>query len=49
MNARSRCPPAAKPRRNLRPTQQGMSIAKDVWMFGIGLMLLIDGLGDDEC
>jgi uncharacterized membrane protein YphA (DoxX/SURF4 family) len=34
---------------SLRPTQQGMSIAKDVWMFGIGLMLLIDGLGDDEC
>jgi hypothetical protein len=34
---------------SLRPTQQGMSIAKDVWMFGIGLTLLIDGLGDDEC
>jgi len=34
---------------SLRPTAQGMSIAKDVWMFGIGLTLLIDGLGDDEC
>lgn len=34
---------------SLRPTQQGMSIAKDVWMFGIGLTLLIDALGDDEC
>jgi hypothetical protein len=34
---------------SLRPTQQGMGIAKDVWMFGIGLTLLIDGLGDDEC
>jgi hypothetical protein len=33
---------------SLRPTQQGMSIAKDVWMFGIGLTLLTDGLGD-EC
>jgi len=34
---------------SLRPTQQGMTIAKDVWMFGIGLTLLIDGLGDEEC
>lgn|SRR3954447_22170421 len=34
---------------SLRPTPQGMTIAKDVWMFGIGLTLLIDGLGDDEC
>jgi hypothetical protein len=35
---------------SLRPTQQGMTIAKDVWMFGIGLTLLIDGLGDsDSC
>ena len=34
---------------SLRPTQQGLTIAKDVWMFGIGLTLLIDALGDDEC
>jgi uncharacterized membrane protein YphA (DoxX/SURF4 family) len=34
---------------SLRPTPQGMSIAKDVWMFGIGLTLLVDGLGDNEC
>jgi hypothetical protein len=34
---------------SLRPTQQGMTIAKDVWMFGIGLSLLVDGLGDDKC
>jgi hypothetical protein len=33
---------------SLRPTQQGMTLAKDIWMFGIGLTLLIDGLGDDE-
>jgi len=25
-----------------------MTVAKDVWMLGIGLTLLIDGLGDDE-
>jgi hypothetical protein len=34
---------------SLRPTRQGMSIAKDVWMCGIGLSLLVDGLGDDGC
>lgn len=34
---------------SLRPTQQGTTIAKDVWMFGIGLSLLVDGLGDDKC
>jgi hypothetical protein len=33
---------------SLRPTRQGTTIAKDVWMFGIGLSLLIDGLGDDK-
>ena len=33
---------------SLRPTQQGLTLAKDVWMFGIGLTLLIDGLGDDD-
>ena len=34
---------------SLRPTQQGMGLVKDVWMFGIGLTLLIDGLGEDGC
>jgi hypothetical protein len=34
---------------SLRPTQQGTAIAKDVWMFGIGLSLVVDGLGADEC
>lgn len=27
-----------------RPTQQGVPMAKDVWMFGIGLGLLLDAL-----
>jgi uncharacterized membrane protein YphA (DoxX/SURF4 family) len=40
--------PGMREEGSLRPTQQGMSIAKDVWMFGIGLTLLIDGPGDDE-
>ncbi|WP_038170774.1 hypothetical protein [Tomitella biformata] len=29
---------------SLRPTQAGTALAKDVWMFGTGLSLLIDGL-----
>ena len=31
----------------IRPTQDGTSIAKDVWMFASGLALVIDGLLDD--
>jgi len=33
---------------SLRPTQQGLTIAKDVWMLGIGLSLLVDGLDDNK-
>jgi len=29
---------------SVRPTQQGVPIAKDVWMLGIGLALVIDSL-----
>ena len=31
----------------IRPTQDGTAIAKDVWMLGIGLALVADGLIDD--
>jgi hypothetical protein len=41
--------PGMRTEGSLRPTQQGMSIAKDVWIFGIGLSLVVDGLGDVEC
>jgi uncharacterized membrane protein YphA (DoxX/SURF4 family) len=41
--------PGMRKEGSLRPTQQGITIAKDLWMFGIGLTLFIDGLGDDEC
>ena len=30
------------------PTQQGIPIAKDVWMLGIGLGLVIDQLTDGD-
>ncbi len=31
------------------PTQQGIPLAKDVWMLGIGLGLVIDDLTDRDC
>ena len=30
----------------IRPTQDGIGIAKDVWLVGVGSTLLIDGLVD---
>jgi hypothetical protein len=30
------------------PTQQGIALAKDVWMAGIGLGLVLDGLTDSD-
>ena len=29
----------------VRPTPDGIGVAKDVWMLGIGVSLLVDGLG----
>src|SRR3981081_2586563 len=29
---------------SLRPTQEGVALAKDIWLLGIGLALLVDGL-----
>jgi hypothetical protein len=31
---------------SLRPTQQGIALAKDVWLTGIGASLVVDGLGE---
>jgi hypothetical protein len=33
-------------RDGIRPSQEGIALAKDVWMLGIGLGLLIDGVTD---
>lgn len=30
---------------SVRPTQEGIGVAKDLWMLGIGLALIIDDLG----
>ena len=39
-----RTPGMTKPGRSVAPTQEGLPIAKDVWMLGIGLGLLTSGL-----
>jgi hypothetical protein len=31
---------------SIRPTQQGIAVAKDSWLVGIGLTLLGDSLSD---
>jgi uncharacterized membrane protein YphA (DoxX/SURF4 family) len=33
---------------SLRPTRDGIPIAKDIWLLGIGLSLVLDGLSDDR-
>ncbi|MGY1841046.1 MULTISPECIES: hypothetical protein [unclassified Modestobacter] len=39
-----RTPGMTKPGRSVAPTQDGLTIAKDVWMLGIGLGLLTEAL-----
>lgn len=38
--------PGVRREGSLRPTQQGVPLAKDVWMLGIGTGLVIDALTD---
>jgi hypothetical protein len=40
--------PGMRAEGSLRPTPQGLTVAKDVWMLGIGLGLVADGLSDDD-
>ena len=39
--------PGLREEGSIRPTQDGIGIAKDVWLVGAGLTLLIDGLADE--
>jgi hypothetical protein len=39
-----RTPGMTKPGKSVAPTQEGLTLSKDVWMFGIGLGLLTEGL-----
>lgn len=36
--------PGMRQEGSIRPTDQGLMLAKDVWLFGIGLSLTVDGL-----
>jgi hypothetical protein len=38
--------PGMREEGSLRPTQQGIALAKDVWLTGIGASLLTDGLAE---
>jgi hypothetical protein len=38
--------PGMREEGSLRPTQQGLPIAKDVWMLGAGLGMVVDALTD---
>ena len=38
--------PGMRKEDSLRPTQQGIPLAKDSWMLGIGVGLTLDGLTD---
>jgi hypothetical protein len=40
--------PGLREEGSLRPTPQGIPIAKDVWMLGIGLGMLVDALSEDR-
>jgi hypothetical protein len=40
--------PGMRENGSLRPTMQGIPLAKDVWLLGIGLSLLIDELGNSD-
>jgi hypothetical protein len=43
-----RTPGMTKPGKSVAPTQEGLPIAKDVWMLGIGIGLLTQGLLDRQ-
>jgi hypothetical protein len=40
--------PGMREKGSLRPTQQGTPVAKDAWMLGIGVSLIVDALTDRD-
>ncbi len=40
--------PGMRQQGSLRPTQDGIPIAKDIWLVGIGLSLMLDGMSDRD-
>ncbi|MEU9162738.1 hypothetical protein AB0D29_20995 [Streptomyces sp. NPDC048424] len=41
--------PGMREEGSLRPTEQGIALAKDVWLLGIGVSLLVDGVNGHRC
>lgn len=40
--------PGMRQERSLRPTEQGISLAKDVWLLGVGLSLVVDDMTRED-
>ncbi|WP_406334971.1 hypothetical protein [Streptomyces sp. NBC_00203] len=40
--------PGMRQEGSLRPTEQGTALAKDVWMLGIGVSLIVEGVNEHE-
>jgi hypothetical protein len=40
--------PGMRKEGSLRPTEQGISLAKDVWLLGVGLSLVLDDVTRDD-
>jgi hypothetical protein len=38
--------PGMREEGSIKPTQEGTAVAKDVWLLGVGLALLMDGVGE---
>ncbi|MFG2134852.1 hypothetical protein ACGFNV_44905 [Streptomyces sp. NPDC048751] len=38
--------PGMRKEGSLRPTEQGVPLAKDVWMLGVGISLVVEGVSD---
>ncbi|MEU3147137.1 MULTISPECIES: hypothetical protein [unclassified Streptomyces] len=41
--------PGMREEGSLRPTQEGLALAKDVWMLGVGVGFVVDELTRDRC
>ena len=40
--------PGMRQEGSLRPTEQGIALSKDIWLLGIGVSLIADGVLEDE-
>jgi hypothetical protein len=40
--------PGLRKQGSVRPTQEGLAMAKDIWLMGIGLGMVVDDLVDNQ-